>query len=115
MTPPELEAARSLAASTSPGQFAAIAEEFAVLYNRGDREEVWRRRCAFGYSASESMMSQPAWFWFNAYAALSGLILRELPGGYLEGFCGAADVAVDWDDPEQVAAVRQINAIYFGE
>jgi hypothetical protein len=97
-----------------PDQFAGLVQGMRKAYELGLLEQVWLTRGGLLTVADEADMSQPVWYWFNAYAALAGLRLRKLPGFELNAFCGYADQATDYRDAEQGKTTAEIKRMYFG-
>lgn len=88
--------------------------QFRQLYNAHDYSTIWYTRCGYGITVGAEKLPGSNWYWFNAYAALAGLHLAKSKGFPLDNYCGLADVATDYDDPEQVGATKEINRRYFG-
>ena len=83
-------------------------------YAAGRLQEVWERRLQHGYGAGQDDAPQATWFWFNALPALAALRLGKRDHPFVATCCGLAGDAVDRSDPDQAAAQREYEHLYFG-
>lgn len=96
----------------SPDELAAIADWMRKRYAEGHHRAVWERRVAIAYGLPHDRMSQPDYFWTNAYGALAGLELQEKDHPMVATSAGLAEQALDRSQVDQVEVVQQINQRY---
>jgi len=80
----------------------------------GDLRSVWDRRLQLGYNVSFDGVPQVDRFWFEAAPAISALRLGLKDHPMAPACCGMAEQEQDRSDPEQRAAVEEINKRFFG-
>ena len=80
----------------------------------GNFEAAWARRVQLGYGVTTDGVTQPDAFWLNADAALAALKTGMRDHPMVAMCCGVAEREVDNSDPQQVAAVREFNRLFFG-
>lgn len=80
----------------------------------GDLRSAWDRRLQLGYSVKFDGVSQADRFWFEAAPAIAALRLGFKDHPMVPACCGMAEQEQDRSDPEQRAAVEEINRLFFG-
>lgn len=98
----------------TPAQVADESRRMRQQVDTGDLRSAWDRRCQLGFSVKFNGVPQADRFWFEAAPAIAALRLGLKDHPMVPACCGMAEQLQDRSDPEQRAAVEEINKLFFG-